>query len=160
MSRSRRRRRVRKGDPGLRKTPRGWPRPIRADGWPIPWILGAPWNALKHKDARRDNQCATGSYCQVCGVKFRRKERAFGIVRISNNSIDEPGLGRLPANWEVEMADNAICHKKCWRLAFAYCPNLKDGIAKNDIRILRVPCRRGMVIPGSDAYLLDIREFI
>lgn len=120
-------------------TEAGWPRP-RHNGWPIPWL--SPKDNLAVTDSAREAACASGAVCAVCGLGFQADETALLLV----NPPQGPNVGRFmpgdvisPADGGVITSiDNGVMHRRCTRLALAYCPKLVELLEADDLVVVEV----------------------
>lgn len=122
-------------DGGL--TDAGWPRE-RVGSWPIPWI--SPRGALSQTDENRLQACASGAVCAVCGLGYQADEKALAITRPPDGLQLQPGDVVSPADGfdGITPIDNGILHRRCARLALAYCPKLNELLEDDDLIVLEV----------------------
>lgn len=106
---------------GWQLTLSGWPRPI-IGGWPIPWV--SPHSKLSIMSPTRVRRILYNKLCQVCGKKHAKGSRVFMCVdgKDSYLSADAKEFHKL---YVVPM-DHGIMHERCFRLALARCPKLKE----------------------------------
>lgn len=125
-------------DGGL--TAAGWPRE-RYEGWPVPWL--SPRKELAKTDEARLQAAATGAVCAVCGLGYQRDEKAFvltkppGDIDLELGDIITAKEGAEETGVIVAM-DNGVLHRRCARLALAWCPKLKELLAAGDLVCLEV----------------------
>lgn len=124
--------------------PAGWPRPmVEYRGKSLPW----PWVAQRDNfglvDDARQQQCSSGTICQVCGEGFNG--RAYALVNWdSADGLDirpdrkpEPG-DKLPAGKGIQAMDLGLLHGRCVDLARQYCPLLRSLDARGALLIAEV----------------------
>lgn len=89
--------------------PRGLPRELTAEGWPIPFAVKQTWMgvAWAEVDSKLSMLCTLDGRCHMCGDPVAEAE-AFAFV---------DAMGRAVDGW--------IMHRRCVRLARAHCPFLQ-----------------------------------
>lgn len=133
----------------------GWPRPRTFDGkLPVPWV--SPVEDLGSKDSKRQRRVAGGTICQVCGLKLN--DRAYCAVNIDPDQPRYPVGSRLPEDVGVHAMDHGLLHRRCLRLALAYCPELRRLEKVGELVLCEVP--PGSVEAfGEDVLIVDRSSF-
>ena len=100
-------------------------------GWPIPWIA-VPYRLGMTYRTRRAKMLELG-LCQVCGLGH---EEGGEVLMLVNESRVPDGD---PAGFEVLAMDDAIMHRRCYRLAVGRCPALRDLRRAGDLQAVVAP---------------------
>ena len=99
----------------------GWPRPI-IGGWPIPWV--SPHSKLAVMSPTRTRRVLYNKLCQVCGKKHEKGSLVYICVDGKDSYLSAEAVA-FHDRYVVPM-DHGIMHERCFRLALARCPKLKE----------------------------------
>lgn len=124
------------------RTPKGWPRPRRANRegvvFPVAWITLAP--DFASMDADRGKEALLLKLCQVCGEDHDPDGDVVifldGELRDAETLAKvEPGYDFPPPPYDattldglvLKAKDGGMLHERCAKLALATCPHLRQA---------------------------------